>query len=163
MSELYPYKPQTLGEMFALRKGDIDSLILSEGVPYYLPVRSEFVGYLPSLRTAFILDQNSIAICRKNIKKKNYKVSLRESLICISSKNSLLPASSFLYDNLWKLNADNLLDIDSNFSLLISARSEVPVFCGHKKLINRLADNFAGDITIVNTLEFVNQWQGQYE
>jgi hypothetical protein len=163
VNELYPYKSQMIGEMFSLRKGDIDSLILSEGVPFFLPVRNEFVGYLPSLKTAFLLDSRNTAICKRNVKKQNYNVSLRESLICISSKVSTLPASSFLYGQDWLPEAENFLDIDENFDLLFSIRNELPVFCGHKKLINRLADNFAGDITIVNTLEFKNQWEGQYE
>lgn len=158
MTNIYPYKPETLGEMFALRSGDIQALIVSEGVPFYSLAQKQFIGFLPSLKSGFILNDKTAKLCASNVNPANYNISIQESLIRIASKNNLVPASSVLYNNLWKAEADNLLDIDKNFFLLISSREEVPVFCGHQKLITRLADNFAGDISVVNVLDFIKQW-----
>lgn len=161
MTDLYPYQPKSLEEMFSLRKGDIAALISSEGIPYYMTSRSEFVGYLPSLKAAFILDEETQQLCKKNLLLTNYSVTLAESVIKIASTNPLLPANSSLYSNLWKTEAEKLLDIDKNFALLISAREEVPVFCGHERFISRLADNFPGDTTVVNALDFIRKCEGQ--
>jgi len=145
--------------MFSLRKGDVYSLIETEGIPYYACGREEFLGYLPSLKTGFVLTEENLPRCEKNLVENNYEVAIHDSLIKISSLQKHIPANSLLYKNLWKTKAEKLLDIDENFSLLISSRSEVPFFCGHDKFINRLADNFAGDIRIVNALDFMKKWE----
>lgn len=159
MNSLYPYKPETLGEMFSLRTGDINSLILSEGIPYYSINENNFLGYLPSLQSAFVLNKELLPFCLKNIKPHNYRIFLKESLIQISSKEITIPATSFLYKNLWVKKASQLLDIDKNFSILISEREKVPFYCGHSKFITRLAENFTGKINVVNATNFIKKWQ----
>ena len=152
------YNKDTLAEIFNLRKGDIDMLIKSEGVPCFMTSTKEFVGFLPSLNTLFKLDDPElIKLCGSNVKPRNYKVKLDDSVLSIESRRKSLPASSLLFGNKWIRKASRLLELNDEFLLLIPERSELPFFCGHEKIINRLAENFAGDIYLVNALEFARK------
>jgi hypothetical protein len=158
MKDLYPYSLQSLEEMFSLRKGDIHSLVKSEGIPFYSPLRNDFVGYLPSLSSAFKLDFSNENICVKNINTKAYTVELEESVISIKSDTRNMPPSALLYDNIWLPRALELLNVlDDDFSILISRQIEAPVFAGHHKVIQRLAINFEGDIKIEKVSSFVKE------
>lgn len=160
MIEANVYNKDTLAEIFNLRRGDIDMLIKSEAIPYFSTRTHEFVGLLPSLNTSFKLeDKNLKTLCAKNVLPSNYTVTLDDSVISIESKIPHIPASSYLFNNLWLKGASSLLEINEDFSLLLADRSELPIFCGHSKMINRLSENFAGDIYLVNALTFINQME----
>jgi hypothetical protein len=145
--------------MFGLQDGDIDILIDAEAVPFYSGAHEEFIGYIPSIDSFFPLDATSKEASLGNVKDRNYNVDMTDSLIRISSKVKNVSASSFLYNNRWLNHALNLLEIDDNFSLLISNRPEVPVFCGHERFVKRLAENFSGDIYVMNAVEFIKKWR----
>jgi len=152
------YTKDTLAEIYSLHRGDIDLLIESEAIPCFSQEEKTFIGYLPSLQASFRLNELYLEeLCAKHIFSKNYKVSLDESVISISSKKVDIPASSFLYGKKWLDEASKLLEINNDFSLLLTNRPEIPIFCGHKKMINRLAENIAGDIYVVNAIEFINR------
>jgi hypothetical protein len=152
------YNKEALAEIFSLRRGDIDILIESEAIPYFSTHAHEFVGLLPSLNASFKLENDYLkSVCAKNIIAKNYTIKLDNSVISIASKNPLVPASSYLFNNLWFASASRLLEINEEFSLLLADRIELPIFCGHSKMINRLSENFAGDIYLVNALEFTKK------
>lgn len=159
MKDLYPYSIKTLEEMFALRKGDVQLLVDSEGIPLYSYLRKEFIGYLPSLGAAFPLTSITARKCATNIDVTKMSVNLEESVLVIRSTDRRIPSSSFLYTNIWLQNAQTKLDVTNpDFSLLIPAKPDAPIFCGHKKIINRLAINFEGDIEKVNVNYFI-RWQ----
>ena len=152
------YNKEALAEIFSLRRGDIDILIKSEAIPYFSTHTQEFVGLLPSLNASFKLENDDLKqTCAKNVITKNYSIKLDNSVISIASRRPLIPASSYLFNSLWFANASRLLEINKDFSLLIASRMELPIFCGHSKMINRLSENFAGDIYLVNALEFTRE------
>jgi hypothetical protein len=158
MKDLYPYSLESLEEMFGLRKGDIYSLIKSEGIPFYSPLRNDFIGYIPSLGSAFKLDYATESICVNNIQSDSYNISLEESVVSIKSLNRKMPPSALLYENFWLPKALELLNVlDEDFSILISRQIDAPVFCGHHKIIKRLAINFVGDIKIEKVSNFVKE------
>ena len=158
MIETTVYNKDTLAEIFNLRRGDIDMLIKSEAIPYFSPRTHEFVGLLPSLNTSFKLENEDLkSLCAKNVRASNYTVTLDDSVISVASKFGHIPASSYLFNNLWLKDASDLLEINEDFSILLAERSELPIFCGHSKMINRLSENFAGDIYLVNALTFINE------
>lgn len=159
MKDLYPYSAASLEEMFSLRKGDISLLIESEGVPFYSPIRDEFIGYLPSLGSAFALNALTAKTCLRNINKEALEISMEDSVLSIKTKNRSIPPTSFLYTNIWLEKAQQMLDVtEPKISLLISNRTDAPVFCGHEEVISRLAISFEGDIKIVNVNHFI-RWQ----
>lgn len=144
--------------MFNLQNGELNILIETEGVPYYSRTRDEFIGYLPSLSSYFMLDEVTEQLCHRNLSIKNYDITLQDSLIKLSSKVDVLPVCSVLYKNSWLKKASDLLEIDDNFNILIPDRPDVPIFCGHKRFVNRLAENFTGDIYNVKALDFIQKW-----
>jgi hypothetical protein len=156
---IHPYRKTSLEQMFGLQDGDIDILIDAEAVPFYSAAHEEFIGYIPSIDSYFPLDAEAKKACQRNIKDRNYNVDMTDSLIRISSKVKAVSASSFLYNNRWLEPALDLLEIGDNFSLLISNRPEVPVFCGHERFVKRLAENFSGDIYVMNAVEFIKKWR----
>lgn len=158
IDQIYPYRKTTLESMFNLDKGDLDIIIEAEGIPYYFREKDEFIGYLPSINSFFLMDEESSILCQRNVAVKNYNITLQDSLIKISSKVETIPVCSLLYNNAWVNKANDLLEIDENFSLLISNRPEVPIFCGHKRFVNRLAENFAGDVSTINAIDFIKKW-----
>lgn len=159
MMDLYPYLPDSLGEMFNLRKGDIHTLIETEGIPIFSPSREEFIGYLPTLRSAFKLNTVNVEYCANNIDPSAYKIELKDSLLMITSDNLRQPPSSLLFNNLWVEKANNLLDIShENMYMLVSNRVNSPIFCGHKDIIERLAINFNGDVKISKTKDFIKEY-----
>lgn len=159
MMDLYPYLPDSLGEMFNLRKGDIHTLIETEGIPVFSPSREEFIGYLPTLRSAFKLNAVNVEYCANNINPSVYKIELKDSLLMITSDNLRQPPSSLLFNNLWVEKANNLLDIShENMYMLVSNRVNSPIFCGHKDIIERLAINFNGDVKISKTKDFIKEY-----
>lgn len=158
MKDLYPYSIESLEEMFSLRKGDIHALIRSEGIPFYSPLRNDFIGYIPSIGSAFKLDYSTEEICVKNINTASYKIDLEDSVISIKSNNRNMPPIALLYNNLWLPSALKLLNVmEEDFSILISRSIEAPVFCGHEKIIKRLAINFVGDIKIEKVSSFIKE------
>ena len=158
MMDLYPYLPDSLGEMFNLRKGDIHTLIETEGIPIFSPSREEFIGYLPTLRSAFKLNAVNVEHCAKNIDPTLFNIELKDSLLMITSSNIRQPPSSLLFNNLWIEPANQILDIfNENMYMLVSNRINSPIFCGHKDIIERLAINFNGDIKSSRTKDFIKE------
>lgn len=158
MKDLYPYSVESLEEMFSLRKGDIPAIIKSEGVPLYSPIRNDFIGYLPSLSSAFRLDYASEMQVYKNISKKSFEVTLTSPVLTIKSKEPRIPSTAFLFKNLWVEKAKELLDIEE-FSILVSNNSDAPFFCGHDKAINRLSLNLDNNVKILKTKNFIKEWK----
>lgn len=158
MKDLYPYSLGSLEEMFSLRKGDIKNLINSEGVPIYSALRSDYVGYLPSLGSAFKLDYETERIVSKNVTAHTMILNSNTPVISIETRKKSVPPSSYLYRNVWLPAALELLDVtDNNFLLLVSRNIDVPVFCGHERLIKRLALNSDNNIKIMKVNKFVKE------
>lgn len=155
------YSKETLAEIFSLNKGDIEVLIHSEGVPIFSTSEKAFVGYLPSLNSSFFIRGEKMKQrLGSNIVSANYEVILEDSIVSIASKQpSLYPATTYLYKNLWLPESSKLLTPSENFSILISSRKELPFYCGHNKLISRLAESMSGDIYIESFISFCNRME----
>lgn len=159
------YKKETLSDLFALSKGDVDSLIESEALPIYSTLDKKFIGFIPSLSSCFVIeDKRTATVLAEHVEENNYIVALEDSIISISSTNPhMIPATSFLFNNKWWEKAAQILTIDESFNLLITNRKDIPFYCGHEKFINRLAENMSGDIYIVNAFKWRDNLGGSNE
>lgn len=158
MKDLFPYSPKSLEEMFALRKGDIILLIESEGVPIFSPIREEFIGYLPSLGSAFRLDVMTAEQCLSNIDLAKMDIDYEEAVVSLRTLSPKIPPTAFLFNNIWVNQANTVLNIDDeNFLLLVSERLDSPVYFGHQKAVERLAINFEGDIKLIKVNNFIRR------
>lgn len=158
MKDLFPYSTKSLEEMFALRKGDISELIISEGVPVYSPTREEFIGYLPSLGSAFRLNVLTAEQCLANVDVTKMVIDCGEAVISLTTHSSNIPPSSFLFNNVWVEKANTFLNVnDDHFLLLVSERVESPIYLGHEKAVERLAINFEGDIKLIRVNNFIRR------
>lgn len=160
MKDLYPYSVDSLQEMFGLRKGDIHSMIKSEGVPVYSTLRNGFIGYLPSLGSAFKLDYATELQVYENIKPAHMSLTMSEPLITVTTVNRSILPTSYLFQNVWLEEASKLLDVDNeDFSLLVSKNIDAPFFCGHDKPIRRLGMNLENDVKIIKVKHFIKGWK----
>lgn len=159
MPDLYPYSEESLSEMFSLTGTEISAIIKNEGVPVFSNERKRFNGYLPSLNSVFQLTFRTDKQVRANVKKESYRINLRSGLVCLETYTPKLPATSFLSHIDWADEINNVLPIDETTTLLIPQKIGTPVYCGPKRLIARLANNFTGDILVVNMNTFINEWR----
>lgn len=142
--------PLILTELFHLRKGDVELLIESTAVPYLLVEQNKWVGYIPTLNSSFVSDEtHHITSLKENIEKYPLTSSLEGSVIKLDFLSDNIPASSMLFGKKWVNEIIKYVDLDENTYLLASSRTDMPVFCGHKTLIERLSTNFSGDIYII--------------
>lgn len=159
MKDLYPYSVDSLQEMFGLRKGDIHSIIKSEGIPIYSTLRNGFIGYIPSLGSAFKLDYATEQQVHANVQPTHMSISMSEPLITVAANTRNVFPTSFLFQNVWLEEALTLLDVDNeDFSLLVSKNIDVPFFCGHDKPIRRLGMNLENDVKIMKVKHFIKGW-----
>lgn len=139
-----------LTELYQLRKGDVELLIEGTALPHLIVADNKWVGYIPSLKSLFISQDETHALAlKRNVEELALSSSLEGSVIKLDFVDPNIPASSMLYGHSWVEKVLEYMDITESTYLLASSRSDMPVFCGHKTLINRLASNFSGDIYVV--------------
>lgn len=159
MKDLYPYSIENLAEMFSLTPDYINNIIRSEGVPMYSPLRQDFIGYLPSLGSAFKLDYATEILVGNNVfSKYDYNARLTPPVITVSSENPGVPATAFLFKNRWLQKTNQIMDV-SNFSILVSKNIELPFYCGHEKAISRLGLISGSDVIILKVKHFLKEWK----
>jgi hypothetical protein len=149
--------PTLLTELYKLRKGDVELLINASAVPHLIVPEKKWVGYIPSLNSYFHCDdpEHRVAL-KKNIEKLPVKANLDNAVVKLAfDPNLKVPASSVLFGSSWVPEVDKHFDITEDTYLLASSRPDIPVFCGHRSLVERLASNFSGDIYIVNAKDLL--------
>lgn len=150
------YSTNTLSDLYALTEAEVQRLVKSEGKICFNQDNKEFLIFIPIFDSFISFDPVKHADLKSKLDKDEFQVIREEIIFKVVSANSF-PSSFLMLEDLVE-KVEEFIDIDDKASFLVSDRILVPLFFGHRNIIERLASDFDGVNNVYSFKDFI-EWR----